>query len=145
MVFGSYVTQSHEQTLQLGQSLGAHLQPNSIVAFFGDLGAGKTTFIRGLALGAAATEPRDICSPTFTYLNIYKGPKTLYHFDLYRLPSEREFFAAGFDEYFTMGGICCIEWAEKIEGALPKGTLFVRLAYLSEGQRQIEIINPAPK
>ena len=140
MAFGRHITESAEQTLCLGKALGRRLSPNTVVAFYGDLGTGKTTFIRGLVEDATGIDPRMICSPTFTYLNVYQGKCTLYHFDLYRLPNDKEFFAAGFDEYFYSGGICCIEWAEKIAGSLPKDSLSVHLSYLGAGQRQIEIL-----
>jgi tRNA threonylcarbamoyladenosine biosynthesis protein TsaE len=112
----------------------------TIVAFFGDLGAGKTTFIRGLVDGIGSIDPRNVCSPTFTFLNIYNGDKMVFHFDLYRLPREEEFFAAGFEEYFNAGGICCIEWAEKIASSLPLRAIRVILSYSEEDIRRIEVI-----
>ena len=112
---------------------------NAIIALYGDLGAGKTTFIRGLVEGAGSIDPRIVSSPTFTFLNIYQGEKMIYHFDLYRLPGKEEFFAAGFDEYFNAGGICCMEWADKIESELPLNVFDVKLCYIGEEKRQIEI------
>jgi tRNA threonylcarbamoyladenosine biosynthesis protein TsaE len=135
---GNYTTSSAEETHALGKTLGGSLPAGSVVAFFGDLGAGKTTFIRGLADGIGI-DTRSVCSPTFTFLNIYDGNQTVFHFDLYRLPREEEFFAAGFDAYFEAGGICCVEWAEKISGALPENTIKVIFSYLSEEKRQIQV------
>lgn len=85
-----------------------------MLTFSGDLGAGKTTFIRSLVEGATHLSSREITSPTFNYLHIYHGANTVYHFDLYRLKTARDFFSAGFSDYLEVDGICCIEWAEKI-------------------------------
>ena len=136
---GTHIALSADETLQLGKTFGSALQKNAIVAFFGDLGAGKTTFIRGLAQGVGSIDPRNVSSPTFTYLNIYEGDKTVYHFDLYRMQGKEDFFKAGFDEYFQAGGICCMEWADKIASELPDGTIKITISYLGEEKRQIEI------
>lgn len=133
----THTTTSDQETHQLGVSFSSHLPVNSVIAFFGDLGAGKTTFIRGVVDGLGSNEVKNVCSPTFNFLNIYTGQKPIYHFDLYRLPRMEEFFAAGFDEYFTAGGICCIEWAEKIQSALPGDTIVVKMSYVGENGRQI--------
>jgi tRNA threonylcarbamoyladenosine biosynthesis protein TsaE len=109
------------------------------MALFGDLGSGKTTLIRGIAEGAGCTDLRGISSPTFNILNIYPGSKVVYHFDLYRLPCASEFFASGFDEYFTAGGLCCIEWAEKILAELPANTVTVTLSHCDITTRHIKI------
>lgn len=132
------IAASAEETFEIGARLGQKLTEPCVIAFFGDLGAGKTTFIRGIA-SAAGIDVREVCSPTFTYLNIYQGRSTIYHFDLYRIPSEQEFIAAGFDEYLHSDGICCIEWSEKIVNLIPQNALSVTLQTLEEGVRQIEI------
>ena len=134
------ISNSAEETHRLGIVFGQSLHANSVVAFFGALGAGKTTFIRGMAEGIGIADLRGVCSPTFTLLNTYAGEKTVFHFDLYRLPNEKEFFAAGFDEYLAAGGICCIEWAEKIIDALPTHAHKVTFSYVGEYAREIEII-----
>ncbi|MBS0603681.1 MAG: tRNA (adenosine(37)-N6)-threonylcarbamoyltransferase complex ATPase subunit type 1 TsaE [Verrucomicrobia bacterium] len=134
-----HTTQSDAETHRLGASFGRELPPNAIVAFFGDLGAGKTTFIRGLVEGIGSIDTRNVCSPTFNFLNIYQGVIAVYHFDLYRLPRAEEFFAAGFDEYFAAGGVCCIEWAEKLETSLPAEAIAVTLSYNGAESRQINI------
>jgi tRNA threonylcarbamoyladenosine biosynthesis protein TsaE len=134
------ITSSAEETHALGKTFGGSLHAGSVIAFFGDLGAGKTTFIRGLAEGIGAIDLRSVCSPTFNFLNIYDGNQMVFHFDLYRLPREEEFFAAGFDAYFSAGGICCVEWAEKIAASLPGHAVKVIFSYLSEEMRQIQII-----
>ncbi len=137
-----YATSSPEETHLLGKVLAKKLKAGAVVALFGDLGAGKTTLIRGIAEGCQVADVHRVCSPTFTFLNIYDGAPALYHFDLYRLPSKEEFFKAGFDEYLHLQGICCIEWAEKLGALLPSHAHRVTLSYTGEGSRQIEILYP---
>lgn len=129
-----------EETVAFAKEFSRRLQPNHIVCFFGDLGAGKTTFIKGLAEGVAGISADLVSSPTFTYLNIYTGSRlTVYHFDLYRLRDIDEFLSMGFDEYLTAGGICCIEWSERIAELLPDGSIFVRMSVSDQGGRNIEV------
>ena len=139
MAVETYTTRSDIETQLLGETLGKTAPPNTVIAFFGDLGAGKTTLIRGLAAGAGCVEMRSVSSPTFNILHTYPGEKMIYHFDLYRLPREEEFFAAGFDELFTAGGICCIEWADKILSSLPTHTVRITFSHLGAMTRRIEI------
>lgn len=127
------------ETRQLGHELGQQLAPNSVVCFFGELGAGKTTFIQGLVAGATGCSPEEVNSPTFVYLNIYEGETNVFHFDLYRLRDEEEFVNMGFDEFFQAGGICCLEWSERIIELLPSECTSVRIRHVSEHQREIEI------
>ena len=133
------LTTSWEETYHLGKTLAKELFPGAVIALCGDLGAGKTTLIRGIAESIGGIDSRTICSPTFTFLNIYPGNLPIHHFDLYRLTRSEEFFQAGFDEYFYAGGICCIEWAEKIQNHLPSSTLFVHFSYTGAEEREIEI------
>lgn len=135
----TYTSISDTHTHHIGHEFGKALRAGDIVTFSGDLGAGKTTFIKGLAEGSAGVDPRTICSPTFNYLNIYTGTHTIYHFDLYRLHQAKDFYAAGFSDYLSLPGICCIEWAEKISDLLPKNIIRVHLRYLEENTRKIEI------
>lgn len=134
-----YQTNSASETRSIGAELGKQLPINSIVCFYGDLGAGKTTFIKGMASTILGTTGEEINSPTFTYLNIYHGDKTLYHFDLYRLKDIDEFLSMGFDEMFDVGGVCCIEWAEKLNPFDIDGAIVVEMAYIGDGIRSIEI------
>lgn len=134
-----FVSKSAEETTQLGIEFGKKLKRNSVVCFLGDLGAGKTTFIKGLAAGVGYQNLKDVNSPTFVYLNLYKGKKTIYHFDLYRLRDLDEFLSMGFDEYFSAGGICCIEWAEKILPILPSEFIFVKIIHEKANTRKITI------
>lgn len=105
------------ETEALGRRLAAHLQAGDVVAFFGDLGAGKTAFTRGLAAGLGCTGR--VTSPTFTIVNEYDGPVPLFHFDMYRLSGEEELFDIGWEDYLSRGGICAVEWSEQVAGALP--------------------------
>lgn len=133
------ITESAAETRSLGVAFGKQLPPNAIVCFFGDLGAGKTTFIQGLAEGVLGTPDNIVNSPTFTYLNIYKGKLTLYHFDLYRLRDADEFLSMGFDETFDAGGVCCVEWAEKIAPLLPGEAICIEISHLGGDQRSFAI------
>jgi tRNA threonylcarbamoyladenosine biosynthesis protein TsaE len=128
--------------LAFGRRLGAELPVNSLLCLYGDLGAGKTHLIKGIAEGAAKISADEVSSPTFVYLNIYAGPKIVYHFDLYRLSSADEFLSMGFDEYFFAGGICCVEWPERIEGILPAHATLIHLFHVAEQERHI-IVEPA--
>lgn len=135
----TFISNSAFETNELGMNFGMQLPSNSVVCFFGDLGAGKTTFIKGLAAGILGTHGDEVNSPTFTYLNIYHGNQTLYHFDLYRLRDADEFLSMGFDEVFDAGGISCVEWSEKIASLIPEEAITVRMAHLGGDQRKIVI------
>lgn len=133
-------TFSIEETFQLAYAIGKQLPANSVLCFFGDLGAGKTTFIKGLVEGASGYPKEHVSSPTFTYLNIYEGVQKVFHFDLYRLTTADEFLSMGFEEFFTAGGICCIEWSERIEEILPHDCIKITLHHVGdENTRRIEI------
>lgn len=130
---------SSDETYLLGVDLGKKLTKNSILCFFGNLGAGKTTFIKGVVSGALGISSHEVNSPTFTYLNIYEGKTTVYHFDLYRLKDADEFLSMGFDEMFDAGGICCIEWSEKISSLIPENALCIDMLHEGGDLRRIEI------
>lgn len=132
-----YVTHSADETTALGYRIGQALPDNSIVCFFGDLAAGKTTLIKGIA--EACSYPLPVSSPTFVYLHIYQGARTLYHFDLYRLRNPDEFLAMGFDDHLFAGGVCCIEWSERISNLLPQNCTCIHMAHLGEGIRKIRV------
>lgn len=130
------------ETISLGVQLGQRLSPNAVICLFGDLAAGKTTLIKGLVQGAAYVDPSEVQSPTFAYLNIYKGMQTVYHFDLYRLRDGDEFLSMGFDEYLEADGICCIEWSERIAAYLPPHCIQVFLSHEGDDKRKVTIIKP---
>jgi len=134
-----YLSHSAGETFELGRKLGHTLSVPTVVCLFGELAAGKTTFIKGLVCGAAQVDPSAVQSPTFTYLHIYEGQKKVYHFDLYRLRDIDEFLSMGFDEYFDADGICCIEWSERIASFLPPGSIHVTFQHMQEDQRLVTI------
>lgn len=136
-----FISNSEEETIAYGKAFGSTLSKNQIVCFFGDLGAGKTTFIKGLVNGFAEYATAEVSSPTFVYLNIYNGSKTVYHFDLYRLKDSDEFLSMGFDEMFDAGGITLMEWSEKIEEILPENRILVTIEHRDEQSRIITIDN----
>lgn len=137
----SYISSSQDETESIGERLANKLSPNNILAIQGDLGAGKTTLIKGLAAKLANVDPGSVNSPTFNYLNIYQGRITLYHFDLYRLNDEKDFFKMGFLEFLSSGGLCCIEWPERVAKILPKETIWIHLTYQNDQKRHINIKN----
>ncbi|MGM0439825.1 MAG: tRNA (adenosine(37)-N6)-threonylcarbamoyltransferase complex ATPase subunit type 1 TsaE [Chlamydiota bacterium] len=139
MTTQTYTTYSPQETIKLGETLGRQLPVNSMVCFFGDLAAGKTTLIKGLAAGAAGISHEQVNSPTFVYLNIYEGTKSLYHFDLYRLEDAEEFLTMGFDEHLLDDNICLIEWAEKIEAILPPNHIKVSIEHYDHNCRHITV------
>ncbi|MDR2600132.1 MAG: tRNA (adenosine(37)-N6)-threonylcarbamoyltransferase complex ATPase subunit type 1 TsaE [Oscillospiraceae bacterium] len=132
-------TNNEKETISEGEKLAHSLKPNTIVALYGNLGSGKTTFTRGLAKGLGIT--MNVSSPTFTIVNEYHGKTPLFHFDMYRLDNEDELFDIGWDDYHDRGGICVVEWSEKIPHAIPHNTITVKLTNLGEDKRQIEITN----
>ena len=112
-----YRTHSEQETEALGEKLAASMRPRTILAFTGDLGAGKTAFIRGLARGLGITDR--VTSPTFTIVNEYEGdPLPLFHFDMYRLTSSEELFDIGWEDYLRRGGVCAVEWSKNVADAL---------------------------
>ena len=111
------ITKSPEQTELLGKKLAELLRPGDVIAYYGDLGAGKTAFTRGLAAGLGIREA--VTSPTYTIVNEYlSGRMPLFHFDMYRLSSSDELFDIGWEDYLARGGVCAVEWSENVEDAL---------------------------
>ena len=110
-------THSADETQALGQKLASRLAPGDVIAYFGDLGAGKTAFTRGLAQGLGITDP--VTSPTYTIVNEYlSGRIPLIHLDMYRLSSSAELVDIGLEDYLSRGGVCAVEWSENVEDAL---------------------------
>ena len=132
-----YITTSPEETEAVGAALGRVLKPGTVLAYTGDLGAGKTAFTRGLAKGLGATDR--VTSPTYTIVNEYlSGRLPLFHFDMYRLSSADDLWDIGWEDYLERGGICAVEWSENVEAAL-EAPLWVRLTKLDENTRRITI------
>lgn len=112
-----YRTHSESETEAVGEALATTLSPGTVIAFTGDLGAGKTAFTRGLARGLGISER--VTSPTFTIVNEYEGGRLpLFHFDMYRLESSEELFDIGWEDYLHRGGVCAVEWSENVADAL---------------------------
>jgi tRNA threonylcarbamoyladenosine biosynthesis protein TsaE len=133
------VSLSPEETVRIGEILGAQLEAGDVVALVGELGAGKTCLTQGIAQGLGVPPAYRITSPTFTLINEYPGRLELYHMDMYRLGGAAETADMGMDEYFDGRGVVVVEWAEKIAAILPERTLFIRIAYEDEQRRLFRI------
>lgn len=133
----SLKSNSVEATRALGRRLGQTLSPGAVVCLHGDLGAGKTQFVKGLIAGLTAVAEEEVNSPTFVYLNLYEGTLPVYHFDLYRLDDASDFLGLGFDEYLESEGICCLEWSERISELIPHSALHVTIQHLGETSRSV--------
>lgn len=132
-------SKSVEQTLEFGRRVAQNLIPGKVVGFYGELGSGKTTMIKGIAQGLGIKEL--VKSPSFVMITEYQGRYKIYHIDLYRITSVKELETIGFNDYLDTDGISLIEWAEKAETLLPKTTLRIRLSIVDEATRIIEIQN----
>jgi tRNA threonylcarbamoyladenosine biosynthesis protein TsaE len=130
-------TNSENETIAEGEKLGHTLKPGTVVALYGDLGAGKTAFTRGIAKGLGIT--MGVTSPTFTIVNEYAGNIPLFHFDMYRLESENELFDIGWDDYQDRGGVCVVEWSEKVPGAFLPDTIVVKIENFGDDMRCLEV------
>jgi tRNA threonylcarbamoyladenosine biosynthesis protein TsaE len=133
-------TKSTSETVRLGKRMGGHLRPGDVVALAGELGTGKTQFIKGVAAGVGVGKSTYITSPSFTLINEYTGKIPFYHIDLYRLKTEKEAEELGLEEYFQSRGITAIEWADKIPSSLPKEMLWIHIYYTGKYTRSLEII-----
>ena len=126
-----FITNSPEETEKIGAAMGRIIPAGTVLAYRGDLGAGKTAFTRGLARGLGFTEA--VTSPTYTIVNEYLGGRLpLFHFDMYRLSSADDLFDIGWDDYLARGGVCAVEWSERVSDALPEDTIFVDIARTDE-------------
>ena len=130
-------TNSPEETEKIGEMLAQKLAPGTIIAYQGDLGAGKTAFTRGLARGLGCTE--QVTSPTYTIVNEYlRGRMPLFHFDMYRLRSADDLWGIGWDDYLDRGGICAVEWSENVVEAM-EDAITVTIEKTGEESRKITI------
>ena len=121
-----FVSHSTQETEQFGEEVAKSLRGGDVLAFTGSLGMGKTAFTRGLARGLGCRGR--VTSPTFTIVNEYDGKTPLFHFDMYRLGSSDELFDIGWDDYLARGGVCAVEWSERVSDALPDNTIYVDIA-----------------
>lgn len=132
-----FETNSPEQTEALGAKLAFQLKPGTVIAYRGDLGAGKTAFTRGLARGLGITEP--VTSPTYTIVNEYlTGKMPLFHFDMYRLHSSDDLFDIGWEDYLERGGVCAVEWSENVADAM-ENALWVTIEKTGDSTRRITL------
>ena len=131
------LTKGEAETEEAGARFAATLPDGAVVALYGDLGAGKTAFVRGMTRGLGINAR--VSSPTFTIVNEYLGERELYHFDMYRLGSSEELFDIGWEDYLRRGGICAVEWSENVADAFDGDEITVRITKCGDDSRQIEI------
>lgn len=139
------MSDSPDATERLAERVAQLLQPGDFVSLLGELGAGKTRFAGGIAKGLGVDQSIPVTSPTYTLLNIYQGRIPLYHFDLYRLSGDDDIVDLGFSEYFSGNGICLVEWPERLNRELPSSRLEIRLHYLDDRCRDIELISTSSR
>jgi len=133
----TYTTNSPAETEALGAALGKRLSGGTILAYRGDLGAGKTAFTRGLARGLGCKDI--VTSPTYTIVNEYLGGRLpLFHFDMYRLASSDDLWDIGWEDYLDRNGICAVEWSENVDDAM-EGAVYITIEKLGEETRRITI------
>ena len=139
-----WYSENEKDTEALGEAMAGRVSPGTVIAFTGELGAGKTAFVRGLARGLGVT--RRVTSPTFTIVNEYEGGRLpLFHFDLYRLSSSDELFDIGWEDFLCRGGVCAVEWSENAGDALDGDAVFVDIRRGStDSQRIITIRGMEP-
>lgn len=132
------VTHSPEETIKAAEKLGGLLRAGDMIAYKGGLGAGKTTFTRGLAIGLGLGD--NVTSPTFALVNEYRGDRlTLYHFDMYRIESEDDLESTGFYDYPFEENVAAVEWSENIAEFLPENTIYITINRINELEREIII------
>ena len=133
----TYISRSEAETEAIGEKFAEDLASGTVVAMYGDLGAGKTAFVRGMARGMGLS--CRVSSPTFTIVNEYEGERELIHFDMYRLESSDELFEIGWEDYLARGAVCAVEWSEKVEDAFFGDETVVRIEKLGDNERLITI------
>ena len=132
-----FITNSPQETEAVGAALGKILKAGTVLAYRGDLGAGKTAFTRGLARGLGYTEP--VTSPTYTIVNEYLGGRLpLFHFDMYRLTSSDDLWDIGWEDYLERGGVAAVEWSENVDDAM-ENAVYITIHKTGEHTRRIEI------
>lgn len=135
-----FISESYNDTVNFAMNFAKTLPKGTVVAFLGDLGAGKTAFTTGFAKGLGISQ--DVSSPTFAICNEYSGNgKVLYHFDMYRVDGWDDLYSTGFFDYLDTDAYICVEWSENIFGALPDTSIVVEINKLSDNKREIKICN----
>jgi tRNA threonylcarbamoyladenosine biosynthesis protein TsaE len=141
-VVNTTITNSAEETIAYGRALAAELSPPLIVLLRGDLGAGKTTLVKGIAEGFGAVTADQVTSPTFTLIHEYRSPRAvLYHIDLYRIDTDRELETLGLDDLLAPDSILLIEWGEKFPRIQREWGIQIRLERVGESGRKVELIS----
>lgn len=130
---------SPDDTIRIGRDLAACLAPGDVVALVGPLGAGKTQLVKGIALGLGVPDERLVNSPTFVLVNEYAGRIPIHHLDAYRLTSAAELEALGFEEMCAGDAVVLVEWADRVEGAIPADALWIDLAVVSDNERRLTL------
>ena len=137
-----FLTNSPAETEAVGAALAKDLQPGTVIAYRGDLGAGKTAFTRGLALGLGCTDL--VTSPTYTIVNEYlNGRLPLFHFDMYRLSSSDDLWDIGWEDYLDRGGVCAVEWSENVDDAM-ENAIYITIEKTGDESRRITIEGGTP-
>lgn len=131
------ITHSPEETIEFAKEIGSKLKGGDVVAYIGGLGAGKTTFTRGLAIGMGLED--DVTSPTFAIVNEYRGKINLYHFDMYRIMNTESLETTGFFDYLSDDNVLAIEWSENIKDALDENTIYITINKIDDNTREIII------
>lgn len=145
MAMQEFITQSAEETIALGRKLAALLAPPKIVLLRGNLGAGKTTLVKGIAEAFGAASAEDVTSPTFTLIHEYRGPAAnLFHIDLYRVDTPRELETLGLDDLISENSVLLIEWGEKFPRFARERDVEIVLEAIGEDQRSIRLITDKP-
>ena len=141
MATREFTTHSPEETIALGRKLAAELNPPKLVLLRGELGAGKTTLVKGIADGFRAASEEDVTSPTFTLIHEYHGPEAhLYHIDLYRVDTPRQLETLGLDDLIAENSVLLIEWGEKFARFVKERDVEIALERVAENERQITVI-----
>lgn len=134
-----YTTHSAEETIALGEKIGKKLSKGDVIAFRGDLGAGKTTITRGISIGLGLGD--NVTSPTFSLVNEYRGKeKSLIHFDMYRITNSDDIELTGFWDYIEEGCVLAVEWSENISDVIPKNSIIISIKRIDDNTREIEIL-----
>ena len=133
----TFISHSEKETEKIGEEFASEVESGTVIAMYGDLGAGKTAFVRGLARGMGLSSR--VSSPTFTIVNEYCGDRELIHFDMYRLSNADELFDIGWEDYLARGAVCAVEWSENVEDAFDGTETVLRFEKLSDTDRRITV------
>ncbi len=139
-MFFHFISSSPEETEKIAETFADNLSGGEVIAFLGNLGMGKTCFMRGLAKGLGFNG--DVTSPTFAIVNEYRGGRLpVFHFDMYRISTFDDLYSTGFFDYFDENGVIALEWSENISFALEDNTIYIKIEYLADNKREITIYN----